>query len=89
MFPLRDLLPLKVILEEDPTPFEVVEKLRPATLPERELATFNDLASDNSSTETFCAEYVIAFFSLLIPRAVTTTSPSCCVSGPRVTLIVD
>ena len=71
--PFTELLPLNVILEPDPIVPELVI-FKPATLPIREDAMLLSLIVFISSPETSVTEYPSDFFSLEIPKAVTTTS---------------
>src|SRR5690606_21126284 len=87
--PVKELFPLKTILEELAGPLLPLITCRPATLPERALERLVSRDSTKSPPFISCKAYPNDFFSLLIPKAVTTTSPNCSASSSMETLMAD
>ncbi|CDC00572.1 unknown [Bacteroides sp. CAG:443] len=76
-FPLNEFRPRKMIRVEPPIPEPDCAICTPAILPCNMLLRLIDLFSVRLSVLTSCMAYPSAFFSRLIPNAVTTTSLSC------------
>ncbi len=73
VFPPSELLPRITILDEDPKDPDW-ETCKPATFPEREFARLLSFIVFTLSPDISETAYPKDFFSLDIPRAVTTTS---------------
>ena len=84
----NEAAPLTLMFTVEPaTPVELI--FTPDTLPERAFKTFSWGTLSRASPPTSLTEYPKDFFSLEIPRAVTTTSSNCSDEVAMVTFRVD
>ena len=79
--PVNELLPRNTIFEEPPGPLLERTTCKPDTLPDNAFAILLSRAFTSSSPFNSCVAYPNAFFSRLIPKAVTTTSSNFWVSS--------
>ena len=81
LLPLKEFRPRSTIRVGPPTPLPDCDICTPATLPCSRFETLVERFSEKTSVFTSCMAYPNAFFSRLIPNAVTTTSESISLSS--------